>query len=65
MAGRFSAELDDPIRPIPDRPEYRAALSTGVLVPRVLVTGVRDSDGDVTLISEGPTVRQAVVRSWD
>lgn len=37
--------------PIPDRPDYRAALSTGILVPRVLVTAVLDSDGGVTLLS--------------
>ena len=37
--------------PIPGRPDYRAALSTGILVPRILVTGVLDADDSVTLIS--------------
>ena len=37
--------------PIPDRRDYRAVLSVGMLVPRVLVTGVLEADDTVTLIS--------------
>ncbi len=51
IAERFSTAFDELIMPIPDRPDYRAALSTGILVPRVLVTAVLDSDGGVTLLS--------------
>ena len=51
IAERFSTAFEELIMPNPDRPDYRAALSTGILVPRVLVTGVLDSDGGVTLLS--------------
>ncbi len=51
IAERFSTEFDELIQPIPGRPDYRSALSAGVLVPRILVTGVLDADGGVTLLS--------------
>jgi len=37
--------------PIPDRPDYRAVLSVGTLVSRVLITGVLEGDGSVNLMS--------------
>jgi len=37
--------------PIPDRPEYRAVVSVGTLVPRILVTGVLEPDETVNLMS--------------
>ncbi len=37
--------------PIPDRSDYRAALSVGTLVPRILVTGVLAPDRTVSLMS--------------
>jgi hypothetical protein len=51
IADRFSTDFDELIQPIPGRPDYRASLSVGVLAPRILVTGVLDSDGTVTLLS--------------
>ncbi len=39
------------IQPIPGRPDYRSHLTTGVLVPRVLVTGHLAKDNAVTLLS--------------
>ncbi len=46
--------------PIPDRPDYRAVLSVGTLVPRTLVTGVLEADGTVNLMS----VRSDLEAGW-
>jgi len=51
IAERFATDFGELMKPIPERPDYRAVLSVGALVPRVLVTGVLESDGTVNLIS--------------
>ncbi len=51
IADLFATGFEQLMTPIPDRPDYRAALLVGTLVPRVLVTGVLDTDGTVNLIS--------------
>lgn len=51
IAERFATSFEELMTPIPDRPDYRAVLSVGTLVPRVLVTGVLEADDTVTLIS--------------
>ncbi len=51
IAERFATSFDELMTPIPDRRDYRAVLSVGMLVPRVLVTGVLEADDTVTLIS--------------
>ena len=51
IAERFATAFEELMTPINDRPDYRAVLKVGTLVPRVLVTGVLESDGTVNLIS--------------
>lgn len=60
IAERFATSFDELMTPIPDRPDYRAVLSVGSLVPRVLVTGVLTTDGTVDLIS----VRFDLAADW-
>ncbi len=51
IAERFAVAFDELMTPIPDRPDYRAILAVGTLVPRILVTGVLKADGTVSLVS--------------
>lgn len=51
IAEVFATRFETLIQPIPGRPDYRSHLTTGVLVPSVLVTGHLAKDNAVTLLS--------------
>ena len=51
IAERFATSFDELMTLIPDRPDYRSLLGVGRLVPRILVTGVLNSDDSISLIS--------------
>ncbi len=51
IAEMFATGFDDLMMPIPGRSDYRAVLSVGSLVPRILITGHLGDDGSVTLLS--------------
>ena len=60
IAERFATAFEELMMPVVDRPDYRAVLSVGTLVSRVIVTGVLESDGTVNLTS----VRIDVAAGW-
>ena len=51
IAEVFATRFETLMQPIPGRPDYRSHLSSGMLVPRVLITGQLGDDGVVTLLS--------------
>jgi hypothetical protein len=51
IAEVFATRFETLMQPIPKRPDYRSHLTSGVLVPSVLVTGQLGPDEVVTLLN--------------
>jgi len=51
IAEAFATQFDTLATPISGRPDYRSHLTSGMLVPRVLVTGQLGKDDVITLMS--------------